>query len=191
MLMRGKSLIIISCLLHFLGSVCWAEELSIEVALTFREYYRWEGQTKEALRHVPIKEWSPYGIHPDFLDIRIRITNQSKEELKHLRATTRVIPRVGTLTEDKQFGFNLDRLHKTASWTAVYVSDEFAIDSLGPGKTSVKVLNNFNMKSLLDALFKDEKWATDLKVEVLVESVQDPRVKAKKAEALKIVPPSE
>lgn len=189
--MRGQSFIIISCLIHLLGPACWAKELSVEIALTFREYYRLEGQTEEALRHVPIKEWSPYDIHPDLLDIRVRVTNQSKQELKNLKAITRVIPKVGALTEDKQFGFNLDRLRKTASWAAVYVSDEFIIDSLGPGKTSVKVLNNFDVESLLDTFFKDEKWVTDLKVEVLVESMQHPRVKVKKAEVLKIVPPSE
>jgi len=191
MLIQLKALSILFFLLSLSPITCWAQELTVTIAFTFKEYYRWEGQTKETLRHVTIKEWSPYDLHPDLLDIQIAISNQSKTELTNLKAAMRVIPKVGILSEGKQIGFDIDKLYKTASWSSVYLTDEFTIEDLGPGKTAVKRINDFDLKRLLDALFKEGKWATGLKVEALVESRNAPMVKGKKAEVLKIIPPSE
>jgi len=191
MLKLFRAQITFLCLLSLLTGTSWAEELTVKIAFTFKEYYRWEGDAKETLRHVTIREWSPYDLHPNLLDVNITIANQSKTELTHLKAVTRVIPRVGILSEDKQFGFDIDRLHKTASWSSVYLTDESTIDSLGPGKTAVKRLNNFDLKRLLDTLFKEGKWATGLKVETIVESRNAPIVRVKKAEVLRIIPPTE
>ena len=192
--LSSKRILLLLLVLFSVGLVAeftWAEEPAITTRFTFREYYRWEGDAQESLRHVPIKEWSPYDLHPDFLDITIRVENQSKTPMRNFKAVIRIIPMVGDLLENKQFGFDIDRLNKTAVWAEPHLTTEFLIEDLSPGKALIKRLNDFDLKRLLDTLFEARKWPTRLKVETTLVSTDTPTLKVMGSEVLKIVPPSE
>lgn len=191
MLKHFRVHMVLLCFLSLFTGTSFADELTVKIAFTFKEYYRWEGHKEEAVRYIPLREWNPYELHPDFLDIEIKIENRVKKELGQLKGTIKVVPMVGILEEDKRFGFDIDKLHTTASWAAVYLTDEFLIETLGPSKTHVKKLSEFNLKRLLDELARNGKWATKLKVEITIVSTNPPLVKITKTETLKITPPSE